>query len=112
MTQGPQSRDFSAPTPAGQQGFGMQPQPQSLRPHRGSAVLVLGILGLIVCPILGIVAWVMGNNDLRQMAAGQMDVSGRGLTSAGRICGMISVILVCLNAVIAIVVVLVMLAAR
>jgi hypothetical protein len=56
-------------------------------------VLVLGILGLVVCFICGIIAWVMGNNDLRQMDAGAMDPSGRGLTQAGKICGMISVIL-------------------
>jgi len=64
-----------------------------LKPHRGVAVLVLGILGIVVCVICGIIAWVMGNNDLREMAAGTMDPSGRGLTQAGKICGMISVIL-------------------
>lgn len=65
-----------------------------LRPHRGGVVLALGILGLVVCFICGIIAWVMGNNDLREMDAGLMDPSGRGLTKAGKICGMISVILV------------------
>ncbi len=65
----------------------------ALRPHRGAAVLVLGILGLVVCVICGIIAWVMGNNDLREMDAGRMDPTGRGLTVAGKICGMISVIL-------------------
>jgi len=63
------------------------------KPHRGVAVLVLGILGIVVCFICGIIAWVMGNNDLREMAAGTMDPSGRGMTQAGKICGMISVIL-------------------
>jgi hypothetical protein len=56
-------------------------------------VLVLGILGLVVCFICGIIAWVMGNDDLRQMDAGVMDPSGKGLTQAGKICGMISTIL-------------------
>ena len=64
-----------------------------LKPHRGAVVLVLGILGIVVCVICGIIAWVMGNNDLREMAAGTMDPSGRGITQAGKICGMISVIL-------------------
>ncbi len=67
---------------------------QPLAPHRGAVVLVLGILGIVLCTICGIIAWVMGNNDLRQMDAGVMDPSGRGLTQAGKICGMISVILV------------------
>lgn len=67
---------------------------QPLQPHRGAVVLVLGILGIAACFICGIIAWVMGNNDLRQMDAGIMDPSGRGLTQAGKICGMVSVILV------------------
>ena len=56
-------------------------------------ILVFGILGLVMCFIFGIVAWVMGNGDLREMAAGAMDPTGEGLTKAGKICGMISVIL-------------------
>jgi len=64
-----------------------------MRPHRGVVVLVLGILGLVLCVICGIIAWVMGNSDLREMDAGRMDPTGRGLTQAGKICGMISVIL-------------------
>ena len=66
-----------------------------LKPHRGTAVLVLGILGLVVCFICGIIAWVMGKTDLREMEAGRMDPSGRGLTEAGKICGIISVVLAC-----------------
>ena len=73
---------------------GPMPQNQQpLKPHRGVMVLVFGILGLVVCVILGIVAWVMGKNDLREIDAGLMDPAGRGLTQAGKICGMISVIL-------------------
>lgn len=64
-----------------------------MRPHRGVMILVFGILGLVCCVILGIVAWVMGNDDLKEMDAGRMDPSGRGLTQAGKICGIISVIL-------------------
>ncbi len=66
---------------------------QTLRPHRGGMILALGILGLVCCFICGIIAWVMGSNDLKEMAAGRMDTSGQGLTQAGKICGMISVIL-------------------
>jgi hypothetical protein len=61
-----------------------------MRPHRASIVLVYGILGFAVCPFLGIAAWVMGNSDLKEMAAGRMDSSGRDLTKAGRICGIVS----------------------
>ncbi len=67
---------------------------QSVAPHRGTLILVLGIIGIVCCCfITGIIAWVMGNNDLRKIDAGRMDPSGRGLTQAGKICGMVSVIL-------------------
>lgn len=75
------------PTPA------RSPEEPPVRPHRGGVVLALGILGILCCFICGIIAWVMGNNDLKEMAAGKMDPAGRGLTQAGKICGMISVIL-------------------
>ncbi|MDT8300278.1 MAG: DUF4190 domain-containing protein [Sedimentisphaerales bacterium] len=66
---------------------------QSVAPHRGVLILVLGILGIVCCFICGIVAWVMGNNDMREIDAGRMDPTGRGLTQAGKICGMVGVIL-------------------
>jgi hypothetical protein len=70
---------------------------QMLRPHRGGIILALGILGIVCCFICGIIAWVMGNNDLREMTAGRMDPSGHGLTQAGKICGIVSVVLLILQ---------------
>ena len=67
-----------------------------LKPNRASTVLVLGILSLVIgCIgwIMGIIAWSMANRDLREIDAGIMDPSGRGMTQAGKVCGMISVIL-------------------
>jgi hypothetical protein len=73
----------------------VQPQApmQSVAPHRGVLILVLGILGIVCCFICGIIAWVMGNNDLREIDAGRMDPTGRGLTQAGKICGMVGIVL-------------------
>lgn len=63
-------------------------------PHRGQTVMVLGILSLFMAPfILGPIAWVMGNKDLAEMAAGRMDRAGRDNTNTGKICGMIATIL-------------------
>ncbi|NIM04438.1 MAG: hypothetical protein GTO55_00915 [Armatimonadetes bacterium] len=69
-----------------------------MKAHRGTAILVLGIVALVFCFICtlvtlvcAIIAWVMGNNDLREMDQGLMDPSGRGMTSAGRICGIIAI---------------------
>jgi hypothetical protein len=74
-----------------------------MRPHRGGTILTLGILSLVVCPLLGIAAWLMGDDDLQKMKNGAMDASGRDITNAGRICGMVAtglfvlqVVLICL----------------
>ncbi len=76
---------FSPPMQPGMMG--------SYKPHRATLVLVLGILGLVLCVICGIIAWVMGNADLKEMDAGTMDPSGRGMTQAGKICGMVGCII-------------------
>jgi hypothetical protein len=61
----------------------------SVVPHRGVLILILAILGWVICFPFGIAAWVMGNQDLKEMDAGRMDDEGRGLTMAGKILGMI-----------------------
>lgn len=66
-------------------------------PHRGTTVLVLGILSLLICQPLGIAAWIMGNSDLRAMREGRMDPSGESLTTAGKVCGIIGTILLSLG---------------
>jgi hypothetical protein len=66
---------------------------RDLMPHRGSTILTLGILSLVICGLLGPIAWVMGNTDLADMRAGRMDPEGEATTNAGRICGMIASIL-------------------
>jgi hypothetical protein len=73
-----------------------------MKPHRGTIILVLGILGLVVCGPLGIAAWVMGSGDLKEIDAGTMDPAGRGTTQAGKICGMIATILMIIGAIVGI----------
>ena len=61
-----------------------------MKPHRGQLIMILGILSFVVCgPVLGPMAWIMGNNDLKEMQAGTMDPN----TKVGKICGMIATIL-------------------
>lgn len=79
-----------APPPA---PMGVPVAYSAVAPHRGGLILTLGILGIVICAICGIVAWVMGNADMRAIRAGQMDPAGEGLTQAGRILGMIATIL-------------------
>jgi hypothetical protein len=61
--------------------------------HRGGPILGLGIASLVCCGLLGIVAIVMANEDLGKMDRGLMDPQGRGLTVAGRVIGIISLVL-------------------
>ncbi len=71
-------------------------------PHRGTLILILGIMSLVmawvwfVSPValgLGISAWVMGGRDMAKINARRMDPEGRGLTQAGYVCGIIGTIL-------------------
>jgi hypothetical protein len=69
-----------------------------LAPHRGTLILVLGIFSWVTgCFVLGVIAWAMGNRDLLEMEEGRMDPAGQGTTSAGRITGMVQVILSCVG---------------
>jgi hypothetical protein len=74
-----------------------------MKPHRGTMVLVFGILGLVCCIpfVFSILAWVFGDNDLKEMAAGRMDPSGEGLTKAGKIMGIIGLCLQVLSGIVA-----------
>ena len=83
-----------------------------MRPHRGVTILVLGILGLVLCPFCGVAAWMMGNGDLEEMAAGRMDNNGRDLTNAGRICGIFGTVILLLQMVLLVVMGLSMVASR
>jgi hypothetical protein len=65
-----------------------------LEPHRGTVILVLGILSLVIAHfILGPIAWYMATEDLKKIRAGRMDPEGESPTNTGRICGMIGTIL-------------------
>ncbi len=66
-----------------------------MKPHRGVVILILGILALVTGLgfVLGPIAWIMGNNDLREIRAGIMDPEGESTTNVGRILGIIATIL-------------------
>jgi hypothetical protein len=74
---------------------------RDLVPHRGTTILVLGILSLVTgCGIiLGPIAWAMGSTDMGEIRAGRMDPDGEGMTNAGRICGMVATILTIISVV-------------
>jgi hypothetical protein len=53
------------------------------------ASLVLAILAFICCPILAPIAWYLGNQELKAIAAGTSPASGEGIAKAGKILGII-----------------------
>ena len=68
------------------------------KPHRGTTVLVLGLLGWVLscCPLLGFIlggaAIAMGSRDLQLMARNRMDRAGKGPTQVGRIFGIVAMV--------------------
>ncbi|MGB5188345.1 MAG: DUF4190 domain-containing protein [Acidimicrobiia bacterium] len=66
---------------------------------QATTVLVLGILSLVVCQILGPIAWVMGNSELAGIDAGRRPPQNRGTAQAGRILGIISTVLMIIGVV-------------
>jgi hypothetical protein len=64
-----------------------------LRPHRGTLILMLGIMSLCLPFPLGPLAWRLGRKDLKAMQDGEMDPDGMDLTTYGKRFGMSSTIL-------------------
>lgn len=67
---------------------GMYPEPS-----QSTTILVLGILGLVLCQVLGPFAWVMGNRELEAIDSGRRPPENRGTANAGRILGIIGTVL-------------------
>ena len=63
---------------------------------KGITVLVLGILSIVCCSPLGIVAFVMGNNALKEIDAQPGRYGNRQIVQIGRILGIIGMVLLVL----------------
>ena len=68
----------------------MQPTPNA---SGAVASLVLGILGLIFCPLCAPIAWALGRGAEREVDASGGALGGRGLATAGKITGIIGTVL-------------------
>jgi hypothetical protein len=64
-------------------------------PVNGTLILVLGILGIVLCQILGPVAWIMGNNAMKLGGGG--DPQQANLANIGRVLGIIGTVLLILG---------------
>jgi hypothetical protein len=73
------------------------------RAHRGSLILILGVIGLMFACcfpagwVFGGLALSLGASDLQEMSRGRMDRAGRSLTQAGRWCGVAGAIIATLS---------------
>lgn len=68
-----------------------EPREPARPPEGGGTILVYGVLGLVLCFIFGIVAWVKGNRYVEECRARR--VSPEGSATAGRILGIVGTIL-------------------
>ena len=53
---------------------------------------MLGILGVMLCPICGPIAWSLGRAAESEIDAGGGQLGGRGLATAGKILGIIGTV--------------------
>lgn len=58
---------------------------------KGTTIFILGLLSLLMCQLLGPIAFIMGNGYLKECAA--WDIEPDGLGKAGRILGLVGTIL-------------------
>jgi len=65
----------------------------AMQPHRGTLVLTLGLISMLLFSPLGVVAWILGVLELKAMDRGERDPTGRGTTIAGMIFGIIGTVM-------------------
>jgi hypothetical protein len=94
------ARPAAAPAEADETTLAGDVDPSTPKPHRGVAILTMGLLSLVgvalgAVPgiVLGAMAWGMGSRDLMDMRQGLMDAEGEGMTRTGRTCGLVGMVL-------------------
>jgi hypothetical protein len=88
----PYQASFGGTTPYGMASYSAPP----VQHPQATLALILGILGLAVCPFVGIAALLIGNKARKQIDAAPGQFAGRGMATAGFVMGIVSVALVVL----------------
>jgi hypothetical protein len=78
---------YPPPPPGYHGGYAGVPRPQH---PQATTSLVLGILGVVLCQVLGPFAWAMGSKAVREIDASQGALDGRGLAVAGKVLGIVA----------------------
>ena len=84
----PYQASFGGSTPYGMTSYSAPP----VQHPQATLALILGILGLAVCPFVGIAALVIGNKARNQIDAAPGQFAGRGMATAGFVMGIASVV--------------------
>jgi hypothetical protein len=77
---------------------------QRLPPNRGGLIMALGLVSLIggwmfcLPVVVGPVAWILAQQDLRAIRDGHMDPLNESMVRTGQVCGIISTIILVLAA--------------
>ena len=74
--------------PAAWSPYGLPPEPHP----KSTTAMVLGIVGVVLCPFVGIGGLVMGRRVRQEIDAEPQRYSGRGPATAGYVLGIISVV--------------------
>lgn len=69
---------------------GHAPQQHIIYASRGNIILALGICSIILCSLLGPIAWAMGNDELRRIRLGLTPAGDATSAAAGRVCGIVA----------------------
>src|SRR5215213_6035183 len=88
----PYQASFGGSTPYGMASYSAPP----VQHPQATLALILGILGLAVCPFVGVAALLIGNKARKQIDAAPGQFTGRGMATAGFVMGIVSVALVVL----------------
>ena len=74
------------------------PPRQDPYPEQSQAVtaLVLGVLSIVVCQLLGPVAWKLGSDEMKAIAEGRRSSEGLSMAQAGKITGIVGTCLLAL----------------
>ena len=70
------------------------PYPES---SQASTALVVSIVGLVCCQVLGIVAWIMANSELKAIQEGRRNPANEGTATAARIIGIVTTVLLAIG---------------
>jgi hypothetical protein len=84
--------------PYGQPGSG--PFGPATEHPQGTTILVLGILSLVVCQIMGPIAWVLGAKAQQEIDLDPARYTNRGNVVAGKILGIVASVLLIVSVVV------------